>query len=83
LNPNRIRLLGFKIRWFSPARRASPALDRAYNDDIIEGWVGVGSQLDGIGIEHVYDNGNKLADFGDSTGLKKLGVGATAGRTQV
>jgi kynurenine formamidase len=48
-----------------------------YNDDIIEGWVGVGSQLDGlghIGVEHVYYNGNKIADFGDPTGLKKLGV---------
>ena len=48
-----------------------------YNDDIIEGWVGVGSQLDGlghIGVEHVYYNGNKLADFADPTGLKKLGV---------
>ena len=48
-----------------------------YNDDIIEGWVGVGSQLDGlghIGVEHVYYNGNKLLDFADPTGLKKLGV---------
>ena len=48
-----------------------------YNDDIIEGWVGVGSQLDGlghIGVEHVYYNGNKLLEFADPTGLKKLGV---------
>ena len=48
-----------------------------YNDDIIEGWVGVGSQLDGLGhlgIEHVYYNGNKLLDFADPTGLKKLGI---------
>ena len=48
-----------------------------YNDDIIEGWVGIGSQLDGlghIGVEHVYYNGNKLADFADPTGLKKLGI---------
>jgi hypothetical protein len=47
------------------------------NDDIIDGWVGVGSQLDGlghIGIEHVYYNGNKLADFADPTGLKKFGI---------
>lgn len=33
--------------------------------------------MDGIGIEHVYYNGNKLADFGDPTGLKKLGVEKT------
>ena len=48
-----------------------------YNDDIIEGWVGVGSQLDGlghIGVEHVYYNGNKLLEFADPTGLKKLGI---------
>ena len=48
-----------------------------YNDDIIDGWVGIGSQLDGlghIGIEHVYYNGNKLADFADPTGLKKFGI---------
>ena len=48
-----------------------------YNDDIIEGWVGVGSQIDGlghVGVEHVYYNGNKLADFADATGLKKLGI---------
>ena len=40
-------------------------------------WVGIGSQLDGlghIGVDHVYYNGNKLADFADPTGLKKLGV---------
>ena len=32
-----------------------------YNDDIIDGWVGVGSQIDGlghIGVEYVYYNGN-------------------------
>ncbi len=48
-----------------------------YNDDIIDGWVGVGSQIDGlghIGVEHVYYNGTKLADFADATGLKKFGV---------
>jgi kynurenine formamidase len=48
-----------------------------YNDDIINGWVGVGSQLDGlghIGIDHVYYNCNKSADFAAPDGLKKLGV---------
>ena len=33
--------------------------------------------MNGIGVEHVYYNGNKLADFGDPTGLKKLGVEKT------
>lgn len=71
---------GFKITVVQPGQAGIPGLGPSkttYNDDIIEGWVGIGSQLDGlghIGVEHVYYNGNKLADFGDPTGLKKLGV---------
>ena len=48
-----------------------------YNDDIITGWVGVGSQLDGlghIGVDNVYYNCNKAADFAAADGLKKLGI---------
>jgi kynurenine formamidase len=48
-----------------------------YNDDIISGWVGIGSQLDGlghIGIENVYFNCNKAADFAKIDGLTKLGI---------
>ena len=48
-----------------------------YNDDIITGWVGVGSQLDGlghIGVDHVYYNCNKSLDFAAADGLKKLGI---------
>ena len=64
----------------SPGQAGIPGLGptkTTYNDDLLDGWVGVGGQLDGlghIGVEHVYYNGNKLADFGDPTGLKKLGV---------
>jgi kynurenine formamidase len=71
---------GFKITVVQPGQAGIPGLGPSkttYNDDIIEGWVGIGSQLDGlghIGVEHVYYNGNKLADFADPTGLKKLGV---------
>ena len=71
---------GFKITVVQPGQAGTPGLGPSkttYNDDIIEGWVGVGSQLDGlghIGVEHVYYNGNKLLDFADPTGLKKLGV---------
>jgi kynurenine formamidase len=48
-----------------------------YNDDIIMGWVGIGSQLDGlghIGIDGTYYNclkGNEIVTAG---GLKKLGI---------
>ena len=45
-----------------------------YNDDIIAGWVGIGSQLDGlghIGIDNVYYNCNKAADFVKADGLRQ------------
>lgn len=48
-----------------------------YNDDIITGWVGVGSQLDGlghIGVDNVYFNCFKGAEFAQADGLKKLGI---------
>ncbi len=48
-----------------------------YNDDILNCWVGIGSQLDGlghIGVDSVYYNNNHAKDFADTSGLKKLGV---------
>lgn len=48
-----------------------------YNDDIITGWVGVGSQLDGLGhagIDGLYFNCNKAAEFVGADGLKKFGI---------
>ena len=54
-------------RSFSRARQAAAAsapTKTTYNDDIITGWVGIGSQLDGlghIGVDHVYYNCNKAA----------------------
>lgn len=71
---------GVKITVVQPGQAGNPGLGpnkATYNDDMIDGWVGVGSQMDGLGhlgIEHVYYNGNKVADFGDATGLKKLGI---------
>ena len=71
---------GFKITIVQPGQAGLPGIGPnklSYNDDIIEGWAGIGSQLDGlghIGIEHVYYNGNKLHDFADAAGLKKLGI---------
>ena len=85
-HPGRFRDAGLSAARLSrspivqPGQAGIPGLGptkTTYNDDIIEGWVGVGSQLDGlghIGIEHVYYNGNKLADFADAKGLTKLGV---------
>jgi len=48
-----------------------------YNDDILNCWVGIGSQLDGlghIGVGDTYFNGNKWSDIGQMGGLKKLGA---------
>ncbi len=48
-----------------------------YNDDIIAGWAGVGSQIDGfghVGVDHLYFNCNKAADFAMADGLTKLGI---------
>jgi kynurenine formamidase len=48
-----------------------------YNDDIITGWVGIGSQLDGLGhlgIDNIYYNCNKAPDFVKVDGLTKLGI---------
>ena len=71
---------GVKITVVQPGQAGNSGLGpnkATYNDDIIDGWVGVGSQMDGLGhlgVEHVYYNGNKISDFGDATGLKKLGI---------
>jgi kynurenine formamidase len=48
-----------------------------YNDDIYMGYVGTGSQIDGlghIGVDNWYYNCNKNSDFVQANGLKKLGV---------
>jgi kynurenine formamidase len=70
----------FKLTVVQPGQAGSPGIGpnkATYNDDIIDTWVGIGSQIDGLGhlgVEHVYYNGNKLADFADPSGLKKLGI---------
>jgi kynurenine formamidase len=70
----------FKITIVQPGQAGIDGLGPSkttYNDDIIDGWVGVGSQIDGlghIGVGYVHYNGNKNADFADPSGLKKFGV---------
>lgn len=49
----------------------------SYNDDIIAGWAGTGSQIDGlghVGIDNLYFNCNRAADFVATDGLTKLGI---------
>ena len=70
----------FSIIILQPGQTAGGSLGptkTTYNDDIINGWVGIGSQLDGlghIGIDGLYYNCNKAAEFAMTDGLKKLGV---------
>jgi kynurenine formamidase len=53
-----------------------------HNDELVSGEIGqLGTQFDGLGHigvhmgnEDFYYNGNKLSEFGDTYGLKKLGV---------
>lgn len=47
------------------------------NDDLMNTWLGIGSQIDGLGhmgIDHVYYNGNRAQDFVTPSGLTKLSV---------
>ena len=70
----------FSITIVQPGQNAGGSLGptkTTYNDDIIAGWVGIGSQLDGlghIGIDNLYYNCNKSVDFAATDGLKKLGI---------
>lgn len=70
----------FSITVLQPGQAGGASLGptkTTYNDDIITGWVGIGSQLDGLGhagIDNLYFNCNKAADFAMPDGLKKLGI---------
>ena len=70
----------FAITIVQPGQTAGASLGptkTTYNDDLINGWAGVGSQLDGlghIGIDNLYYNCNRSVDFVVTDGLKKLGV---------
>lgn len=48
-----------------------------FNDELINAWTGIGTQLNGIGhigIDNIYYNGNKAADFVTINGVTKLGI---------
>ena len=69
---------GFKLYIVQPDQQGAQTLNgMTYNDDIVEGWFGVGSQIDGLGhlgIDHIYYNGLHAKDFAKPTGLTKLGI---------
>lgn len=50
----------------------------SYNDDLFQGWFGIGSQIDGLGhigsAGGIYYNCNDAKDFAFITGLTRLGI---------
>ncbi len=51
----------------------------SYNDDLVQTWLGIGPQIDGLGHlgkNGMYYNCNNRKDFAAITGLTKLGVHA-------
>jgi kynurenine formamidase len=56
---------------------ARPFAEMTYNDDILNTWLGIGSQLDGLshfGHKGMYYNCNHARDFAAITGVTKLGI---------
>ncbi|WP_409287402.1 cyclase family protein [Pseudomonas guariconensis] len=70
----------FHLYNIQPGEQAGQTLGKnkfSFNDELVNGWTGVGTQLNGIGhigIDNVYYNGNKAADFVTVEGVTKLGV---------
>ena len=70
---------GLSLQVVQPGQQegARPNAGMTYNDDIFQGWFGIGSQLDGLGhlgFSGMYYNCNDAKDFADIGGLKKLGI---------
>lgn len=70
----------FSMQVVQPGQQQGRAAypNMAYNDDIVQMWLGIGSQLDGLGhlgeSGGVYYNCNRAEDFAEITGLTKLGT---------
>ncbi len=49
----------------------------SYNDDLLMTWLGIGSQIDGLGhlgIDHVYYNGTHVSEFLQPDGVTRFGT---------
>jgi kynurenine formamidase len=70
----------FKLTILQPTQAGGATLGptkTTYNDDIVTGWSGIGSQIDGfghVGIDNLYFNCNRAGDFVQADGLTKLGI---------
>ncbi|WP_417823042.1 cyclase family protein [Thalassospira lucentensis] len=71
---------GVAVTVFSPSQSGNKTIGSnsgTYNDDMFTGWLGVGTQIDGLGHlgdHHTYYNNNHAEDFVMATGLTKLGI---------
>jgi kynurenine formamidase len=70
---------GLSLQIVQPGQQESarPNMGVTYNDDVFQGWFGIGSQLDGLshlGYEGMYYNCNHAHDFAPITGVTKLGI---------
>lgn len=70
----------FNLYNIQPGEQAGTTLGPnkfSFNDELVNAWTGVGTQLNGIGhigINNTYYNGNKAQDFVTVEGVKKLGI---------
>ncbi|MBD2838743.1 cyclase family protein [Pseudomonas sp. JM0905a] len=70
----------FHLYNIQPGEQAGQSLGPnkfTFNDEMVNAWTGVGTQLNGIGhigIDNRYYNGNQAADFVTVEGVKKLGI---------
>lgn len=70
----------FRLYNIQPGQQAGQSSGEnkfTFNDELVNAWTGIGTQLNGIGhigIDNVYYNGNKAADFVTINGVAKLGV---------
>ena len=71
---------GVAVTFFSPGQSGNKTIGSnagTYNDDMFTGWLGVGTQIDGLGHlgdHHTYYNNNHAEDMVAATGLTKLGI---------
>ncbi|MFV1852957.1 MAG: cyclase family protein [Porticoccaceae bacterium] len=71
---------GVSVTVFSPGQSGNKTFGSnagSYNDDMFTGWLGVGTQIDGLGHlgdHHTYYNNNHAEEIVAATGLTKLGI---------
>ena len=70
---------GLSLQVVQPGQQegARPFSRMTYNDDVFQGWFGIGPQIDGLGhlgVEGQYYNCNHARDFAQISGLTKLGI---------